>query len=80
MVHHLHRKSNTVSDITCLANPDLLPPNKTTTLKSGPEPNATAECLHRQVTLVGMITCTIKLYTHVAITVYTVIPNCIHNE
>ena len=39
----LLNNNNVVSDI---AEPDS-PPNKTMTLKSGPTPNSTAECLRR---------------------------------
>ena len=43
----LHNNSNVVSEITCVAPLESSPPNKTMTLKLGPEPNITAECPHR---------------------------------
>ena len=49
----LLNNNNVVSDI---AEADS-PPNKTMTLKSGPTPNSTAECLHRLVMAVGRVTC-----------------------
>ena len=40
--------SNVVSEIGVgLRSDDVLPPNKTMTLKSGPVPNSTAECACR---------------------------------
>ena len=50
---HSHNNSSVVSGI----KPSLYPPNKTTTLKSGPVPNTTAECPSRPVMLVGRDTC-----------------------
>ena len=52
---HINRK--VVSDITDPPKGSLLPPNKTTTLKSGPQPKFTAECPHRPVISVGRATC-----------------------
>ena len=54
---HINRK--VVSDICDPTNPyiDFFPPNKTTTLKSGPQPKITAECPHRPVMAVGRATC-----------------------
>ena len=49
---HINRK--VVSDIS---DPNFVyPPNKTTTLKSGPQPKITAECPHRSVMAVGRAT------------------------
>ena len=50
---HINRK--VVSDICDSAK--LRPPNKTTTLKSGPQPKITEECPHRSVMAVGRATC-----------------------
>ena len=36
---------------------ELVPPNKTISLKVGPYPNRTAECLHRGVIATGRLTC-----------------------
>ena len=36
--------SNVVSEMRFVLSGDVLPPNKTMTLKSGPTPNITAEC------------------------------------
>ena len=53
----LLNNNNVVSDITDEEKRDDHPPNKTMTLKSGPAPNITAECLHRRVMAVGRVTC-----------------------
>ena len=52
---HINRK--VVSDISDPPKGALLPPNKTTTLKSGPQPKITAECPNRTVMAVGRATC-----------------------
>ena len=52
---HINRK--VVSDIGDASKGSLLPPNKTTTLKSGPQPKITAECPHRLAMAVGRATC-----------------------
>ena len=52
---HINRK--VVSDIGDASKGSLLPPNKTTTLKSGPQPKITAECPYRLVMAVGRATC-----------------------
>ena len=52
---HINRK--VVSDVTDAALMVLHPPNKTTTLKSGPQPKTTAECPYRSVVSVGRATC-----------------------
>ena len=54
---HLHINRKVVSDISDPLMMVLLPPNKTTTLKSGPQPKITAECPHRSVMAMGRATC-----------------------
>ena len=49
--------SNVVSEIACSSSSESFPPNKTMTLKSGPVPNSTAECVYRGVMAVGRVTC-----------------------
>ena len=55
---HINRK--VVSDI-CDPAKIFFPPNKTTTLKSGPQPKITAECPHRSMMAVGRATCSCKM-------------------
>ena len=52
---HINRK--VVSEMFDAALMVFNPPNKTTTLKSGPQPKITAECPHRLVMAVGRATC-----------------------
>ena len=51
---HLHINRKVVSDISDPLS--LHPPNKTTTLKSCPQPKITAECPYRTVMAVGRAT------------------------
>ena len=51
---HLHNNSSVVSEIR---KERFLPPNKTTTRNSGPNPITTAECPYRGVILAGRVIC-----------------------
>ena len=73
---HSHNNSSVVSDISDPLYTVVVPPYKTTTLKSGPVPNTTAECPYRPVMLVGRDTCR-KMGKQVHMLPYTS-SNCVY--